>query len=165
MRISSITGADDYIGITAQALLNQIVMHGTTGKQRVNRLHALGNIMVRQNTDDCAIANFSGNFFTDTLDSLFEIFLFNIIVKGEFLDRKLIEFVALDGIVFTGRKYRARQTNTLPQIRVLFEHALLATQFNTQRHNNGFTKWIDRRISYLSKLLTEIIEGITMLGR
>ena len=156
VRIACGGGFHQDVAVAAQAFLGQAVVHRTGRQGRMHRQLARGDMAVAE--DDLGPPATHGFFG-----------LVGDVAHRRFQPDALV-VVQVDDLASEARTLEVHQRAPLGRgdhrraedhprsvLRRLFEDVALGTEADLQRHDDGFTQRVDRRVGHLGELLAEIV--------
>ena len=164
VRVTCACGFHNDVGVAAQALINQTRLDSTDGHWRRNRQTVLRNVAVGQHQQNGTVTHHLFRFITQRLHRLFE---------GRFgrVERNIERVGAVVLLLHGGELFeigvqqdRRFKGQTVGLAFGFAEDVHLTTDAGGQRHHVGFTQRIDWRVSYLRKLLAEVVVNDTRLA-
>ncbi len=156
-------GLHDYIGITTQTLLDQVVVNRTGCHKGVYRQLPFLQVLVGENQQHIAIADCLLRFLANLADGLLQPLL-GAIAHGDTSHLKTGAFVVGDLEELGGRQHGRGQDDAVSVIGGLLEHIALGTQTGLQGHDNRLTQRVDCRVGHLGELLAEVIRHVADLA-
>ena len=156
MRVASGRGFDQDVAVAAQAFFGQAVVHSAHGQRGVDRQLARRDMTVGQ--DDLAMARTRGFFglVGDVAHSGFKADRL-VVVEVDDLTLKARQVEVHQRTPFGGRDHRRTEDDARGVLRRFLEDVALGAEADFQRHDDGFTQRVDRRVGNLRELLAEVV--------
>ena len=156
VRIACGRGFNEDVGVAAQAFFGQAVVYRTGGQRGVNRQLARRDMAVAQ--DDLGTTGARGFFslIGHIADGRFEADAFVVVEVDDLpLEARAVEIHQRAPL---GRgNHRRAEDHARGVFRRFLEDVALGTEADFQRHHDGFTQRVDRRVGDLRELLAEIV--------
>ena len=156
MRVTGSRGFDQDVAVATQAFFGQAVMHGAHSQRGVNRQLARRDMTVAQNDLGATGARCFFGLIGDIAHSRFKTDAF-VVVEVNDLTLKARQVEVHQRAPFCRRDHGRTENHTGSVLRGFLEDVALGTEADFQRHDDGFTQRVDRRVGDLRKLLAEVI--------
>ncbi len=157
MRITGGRGFNQDVALATQTRRGHVVMHSTDSQRRVDRQLALLDSPVAQHDQRLAFTHGGLGLGGDIAHGLAKRRAFSDVEVNDVAREAGTLVQVHDGAPLGRRDHRRAENRAIGVIGSLFKDVALGTQAGFQRHDDGFTQRVDRRIGHLGELLTEVV--------
>ncbi len=156
MRVAGGGGVDQQVGVAAQAVAHQPVMHRAGGQQGVDRQPVVGDGVVGQHQQRHARAHRRRRLGADPFDGGPEAFAGRVVQVDDPM-RVAAVGVGQQRPVATLGQHRRVGGQPRRVGRAFLEQVALGAQTGFQRHHHRLAQRVDRRVGDLGELLAEVV--------
>ncbi|CDL21927.1 conserved hypothetical protein [Klebsiella pneumoniae IS53] len=157
VRIAGAGGFNDDVGIAAQAFIDQTGLDRANGHRRRYRQTVFGDVAVREHQQHGAVAHHLLRFIAQRFHRLAEGGLCRVERDIEDVGAIVLFFHRRQLFKIGVQQDRRFEAQTMRLAFRFAEDVHFATDAGSQRHDVRFAQRVDRRVSHLGELLTEVI--------